>query len=224
MSEVQRGCFITLEGGEGVGKTTNLAYLTQQLQAASIPWIATREPGGTPLAERIRDLLLANDGEKPHELTELLLMFAARAQHLEEVIKPALAAGTWVVCDRFTDATYAYQGRGRGQSESRIHQLEKLVQENLEPDLTFLLDMPVEAATARVAARGQQPDRFEQEHQAFFQRVREGYLNQALKNPLRFRVINADQSLEAVQKDLKEALIPSLLAWKNQQEKEGRDA
>lgn len=212
------GYFITLEGGEGVGKTTNLEFITRQLDAAGIPWLATREPGGTPLAESIRGLLLAEGQETPHELTELLLMFAARAQHLNEVIKPALAEGTWVVCDRFTDATYAYQGGGRGQSEATIRQLKKLVQGDLEPDLTFLLDMPVAAAAERVTSRGQQKDRFEQEQQAFFQRVRDAYLNQALRNPLRFRVIDADQALESVQKDLKEALLPSVLDWKNQQE------
>jgi len=218
MSQTLPGCFITLEGGEGVGKTTNLEFITQQLEAAGIAWLATREPGGTPLAESIRGLLLAEGQETPHELTELLLMFAARAQHLEEVIKPALAKGFWVVCDRFTDATYAYQGGGRGQSESTIRQLEKLVQGDLEPDLTFLLDMPVAAAAERVTSRGQQKDRFEQEQQAFFQRVRDSYLNQALKNPLRFRVIDANQPLEKVQQDLHEALLPTLLAWKGQQE------
>jgi dTMP kinase len=218
MTRTSPGCFITLEGGEGVGKTTNREFITRQLDAAGIPWLATREPGGTPLAENIRSLLLAKGQEAPHELTELLLMFAARAQHLDEVIKPTLAKGVWVVCDRFTDATYAYQGGGRGQSEATIHQLEKLVQGDLEPDLTFLLDMPVAAAAERVTRRGEQKDRFEQEQQAFFQRVRDSYLNQALKNPLRFRVIDANQPLAAVQQDLQEALRPTLLAWKSRQE------
>jgi len=136
------------------------------------------------------------------------------------VIKPTLAKGVWVVCDRFTDATYAYQGGGRGQSEATIHQLEKLVQGDLEPDLTFLLDMPVAAAAERVTRRGEQKDRFEQEQQAFFQRVRDSYLNQALKNPLRFRVIDANQPLAAVQQDLQEALRPTLLAWKSRQEED----
>jgi len=212
------GHFITLEGSEGVGKTTNLKFITQQLDAAEIPWLATREPGGTPLAEQIRGLLLADNEEKPHELTELLLMFAARAQHLAQVIQPALASGVWVVCDRFTDATYAYQGGGRGQNENRIHQLEKMVQGDLEPNLTFLLDMPISASSQRVTHRGQAKDRFEQEQLAFFQRVREAYLNQALKNPLRFRVIDADQSLTEVQKAIQEALLPSVLDWKKQQE------
>lgn len=212
------GYFITLEGSEGVGKTTNLNFITEQLDAARIPWVATREPGGTPLAEGIRDLLLADQQDSPCELTELLLMFAARAQHLAKVIQPALAAGTWVICDRFTDATYAYQGGGRGQSEARIGQLEALVQEGLAPDLTLLLDMPLDAAAERLSQRGQAKDRFEKEQQDFFQRVRDAYLNQALKNPLRFRVIKADQPLEQVQQAIKEALLPSILAWQESRE------
>ncbi|WP_114418222.1 dTMP kinase [Marinospirillum perlucidum] len=219
MTARARGYFVTLEGGEGAGKTTNLQAITAQLDAAGIDWIATREPGGTALAEKIRELLLAAEGEAPHEVTELLLMFAARAQHLEEVIKPALARGQWVVCDRFTDATYAYQGGGRGQSEETIQQLEKLVQKDLQPDLTFLLDMPVEKAAERLQTRGQQKDRFEQEKQDFFSRVRDAYLKQALKNPLRFRVLDASQPLDQVQADLKEALLPSILAWKQAQPK-----
>ncbi len=219
MSGSLGGYFITLEGGEGAGKSTNLQFITQQLEAAGIPWLATREPGGTPLAEKLRQLLLSSDDDAPCELSELLLMFAARAQHLEKVIKPALAKGIWVISDRFTDATYAYQGSGRGQSESSIRTLEKLVQGDLEPELTFLLDMPVDLAAQRLAQRGAAKDRFEQEQEAFFQRVREGYLNQALKNPLRFRVIDASQPLEAVQADLRKALLPLLLAWQDQQQK-----
>lgn len=202
------GCFITLEGGEGVGKTTNVDFIAAQLDAAAIPWIRTREPGGTPLAEAIRGLLLAKDTDAPSDLTELLLMFAARAQHLDKVIKPALEKGIWVICDRFTDASYAYQGGGRGQSEVTLEALEHLVHNDLQPNLTFLLDMPVEAASKRVDSRGQQRDRFEQEKLEFFQRVRDAYLKRAHQYPLRFRVVDASLSLQAVQKQVKNYLQP----------------
>ncbi len=205
-----KACFITLEGGEGVGKTTNVNFITAQLDAANIPWIKTREPGGTPLAEAIRNLLLASEAETPCHLTELLLMFAGRAQHLDQVIRPALAQGIWVVCDRFTDASYAYQGGGRGQSEATLALLENLVHQDLQPDLTLLLDMPVEAASKRVDSRGQQRDRFEQEQLAFFQRVREGYLNRAHQHPLRFRVVDASLSLAQVKAQVLGYLQPLL--------------
>lgn len=202
------GYFITLEGGEGVGKTTNVEFITAQLDAAAIPWIKTREPGGTPLAEAIRGLLLSKDTDTPSDLTELLLMFAARAQHLDKVIRPALEKGTWVICDRFTDASYAYQGGGRGQSETKLEVLEQLVHSDLQPNLTFLLDMPVEAASLRVDSRGQQRDRFEQEQLDFFQRVRDAYLKRAHQHPLRFRVVDASLNLQAVQKQIKDYLQP----------------
>ena len=202
------GYFITLEGGEGVGKTTNVEFITAQLDAAAIPWIKTREPGGTPLAEAIRGLLLSKDTDTPSDLTELLLMFAARAQHLDKVIRPALEKGIWVICDRFTDASYAYQGGGRGQSETKLEVLEQLVHSDLQPDLTFLLDMPVEAASLRVDSRGQQRDRFEQEQLDFFQRVRDAYLKRAHQHPLRFRVVDASLNLQAVQKQVKDYLQP----------------
>ena len=202
------GYFITLEGGEGVGKTTNVEFITAQLDAAAIPWIKTREPGGTPLAEAIRGLLLSKDTDTPSDLTELLLMFAARAQHLDKVIRPALEKGTWVICDRFTDASYAYQGGGRGQSETKLEVLEQLVHSDLQPNLTFLLDMPVEAASLRVDSRGQQRDRFEQEQLDFFQRVRDAYSKRAHQHPLRFRVVDASLNLQAVQKQIKDYLQP----------------
>lgn len=204
----QTARFITLEGGEGVGKTTNVNFITAQLDAAQIPWIKTREPGGTPLAESIRNLLLASNTDAPSDLTELLLMFAGRAQHLDQVIRPALEKGMWVICDRFTDASYAYQGGGRGQSEMTLELLENLVHSNLQPDLTLLLDMSVEKASQRVDNRGQKRDRFEQEQLAFFQRVRDAYLKRAHQHPLRFRVVDASLSLEAVQKQVKEYLQP----------------
>ncbi|GLR64281.1 dTMP kinase [Marinospirillum insulare] len=207
MSE-QKGRFITLEGGEGVGKTTNINFITAQLDAAAIPWVKTREPGGTPFAEAVRNLLLASDTDAPSHLTELLLMFAGRADHLDKVIRPALAKGIWVICDRFTDASYAYQGGGRGQSETQLALLEKLVHSDLQPDLTLLLDMPVEAASLRVDNRGQQRDRFEQEQLDFFQRVRDAYLQRAHQHPLRFRLVDASLNLEAVKTQVGEYLKP----------------
>lgn len=202
--------FITLEGGEGVGKTTNVNFITAQLDAAGIAWIKTREPGGTPLAEAIRALLLAKEADAPSHLTELLLMFAARAQHLDQVIRPALAKGIWVICDRFTDASYAYQGGGRGQSEATLELLENLVHSDLQPDLTFLLDMPAAAASQRVDSRGQERDRFEQEQLEFFEQVRQAYLKRAHQHPLRFRVIDASLGLPQVQAQVLEYLQPLL--------------
>ena len=151
----ERGVFITIEGGEGVGKSTNIATLESWLQAEGIGYCMTREPGGTPLAEDIRALLLANRSETLVPTTELLMMFAARAQHIQAVIEPALAAGKWVICDRFTDATYAYQGGGRGMPVAMIGQLEQLVQGDLRPDLTLLLDAPVAVGMARAGDRGE---------------------------------------------------------------------
>ena len=196
-----RGVFITLEGPEGAGKTTNQLYLAQQLRAQGVQVILTREPGGTALAEQIRDILLTPHAEKMAVDTELLLMFAARAQHLAEVIVPALAAGQVVICDRFTDATYAYQGGGRGLDCSRIAQLEQFVQGDLRPDLTLLFDLSVSEGMARAVARGKL-DRFEQEQQEFFEAVRHSYLQRAEAEPERFRLVNAQQALADVQQDL----------------------
>ena len=191
------GRFITLEGGEGVGKSTNLEWVARSIEAAGHRVVRTREPGGTPLAEEIRDLLLNVRDESILPLAELLLMFAGRAQHLDTVIKPALGRGDWVVCDRFTDATYAYQGGGRGMGKDTIAQLETLVQGDLRPDLTIYLDVPVEIAAQRIAARDL--DRFEREQQGFFQRVRQAYLQQAAAQPARYRVVDASKPLEDVQ-------------------------
>lgn len=202
--------FITLEGGEGVGKSSNMDFVLSQLSEAGVPFIQTREPGGTELAEAIRGLLLAPREEPMAELAELLLVFAARAQHLEQKIRPALAAGTWVVCDRFTDATVAYQGAGRGLSLEVIKQLRQLVQGSLQPDLTLLLDAPVEVGMARASRRGEL-DRFEREQRDFFERVRQGYLNQAQAEPGRYRLIDASRPLDQVQGDIGAALH-SLLA------------
>lgn len=201
--------FITLEGGEGVGKTTNIAYIETLLQQQGIQYISTREPGGTAFAEKIRGLLLADHEEKICQHSELLMMFAARAQHLHYVIKPALQAGIWVLCDRFTDTTYAYQGYGRKLNRETISQLEQLVQGGFRPDLTLLLDAPVELVISRVKARAR-ADRFEQEQPDFFERVRQGYLQRAKSFPNRISIINADQALTAVQEEIEQALVTLL--------------
>ncbi|MHA6193769.1 dTMP kinase [Pseudomonas wadenswilerensis] len=195
------GLFITLEGPEGAGKSTNRDYLAGLLRDRGLDVLLTREPGGTPLAERIRELLLAPSEERMDADTELLLVFAARAQHLAEVIRPALARGAVVLCDRFTDATYAYQGGGRGLSVERIATLERFVQDGLQPDLTLLFDLPVEVGLSRAAARGRL-DRFEQEGQAFFEAVRQAYLQRAEADPQRYRLLDAAQPLAAVQQTL----------------------
>ena len=192
------GRFITIEGGEGAGKSTAQAFLAQKLLEQGIPVLQTREPGGTPLAEAIRRNLLSVEEEAPVEMAELLLVFAARAQHLAKVIEPALAQGKWVLCDRFTDATYAYQGAGRGLSFGLIEKLEELVQGERRPDTVVLMDMPPEIGLARAKARGDL-DRFEQEAQTFFERVREGYLDRAKQDTNRYAIVNAAEALPQVQ-------------------------
>ena len=194
-----RGKFITLEGGEGVGKTTNLTFIKDYLQQHNINVVVTREPGGTVLAEKIRHLLLDKDSELISEQAELLLIFAARAQHIKHVIEPALTQGAWVLCDRFTDATYAYQGGGRNMRISTIEWLESLVQGNLRPDLTLLLDAPVDVGMERTRKRGAF-DRFESEKISFFEHVRRAYLLQAELYPERIKVIKANQPLSDVQR------------------------
>ena len=203
---MSRGLFITIEGIEGVGKSTNMEYVHQSLLAAGIEVVLTREPGGTELGEKIRGLLLDHRNQNMVEDTELLLMFAARAQHLAEIIKPVLAQGKWVLCDRFTDATYAYQGGGRGIDMTRIAQLEQWVQDELRPDITLLLDAPAEVGLARAAGRDQEADRFEREQQAFFVNVRKTYLELAGKHPARFRIIDASQPLDHVKVQLSEVI------------------
>lgn len=197
-----RGKFITLEGGEGVGKTTNKAFIEEWLSQKGVSYIATREPGGTPVAEQIRDLLLHHHDEALDPMAELLLIFAARAQHLARVIEPALRQGTWVLCDRFTDATYAYQGGGRELGLERIARLEALVQGDLRPDLTLLLDIDPEQGLHRASRRGEALDRFEVEESAFFARVRNTYLQQAAAHPERYRVIDASRPLDDVQRQI----------------------
>jgi dTMP kinase len=202
---MKTGRFITLEGLEGVGKTTNLNFILRWLADHNISFVQTREPGGTPLAEEIRALLLAHRTEPMSALCELSLVFAARAQHLSEVIRPQLAAGHWVVCDRFTDASYAYQGAGRGLNDATIGAFEHLIHGDLQPHMTLLLDAPVAVGLARAQARGA-ADRFEQEQADFFERARKAYLARASQAPDRFRVIDASQTLEQVQDDIAQAL------------------
>lgn len=198
---MQAGRFITIEGGEGVGKSTQIAALAEWLRGAGIEVVLTREPGGTHRAERIRELLLESVDEPMPPACELLLVFAGRSTHVENVIRPALARGAWVVCDRFTDATFAYQGGGRGMDADIIGVLERWVQRELRPDLTLLLDAPVDVAASRAqqrnAARGS-ADRFELEQRDFFHRVREAYLERARQEPQRFAVIDATASVEHV--------------------------
>ena len=197
----KRGLFITIEGVEGVGKSTNIEFLTRQLRDSGIDLLVTREPGGTSLGEDIRGLLLDVRTEPVSDMSELLLIFAARAQHITSVIAPAIAAGRWVLCDRFTDATYAYQGGGRGRDPAYIRSLENLVQGNLRPDCTLLLDAPVEVGMARARDRGEL-DRIEREELDFFERVRATYLQLAEESSGRYRVIDARRPLEQVQADL----------------------
>ena len=199
------GTFITVEGIEGVGKTTNMDFLGQQIRAAGKELVVTREPGGTPLGEAIRGLLLDPEYKGMDPDCELQLMFAARAEHLDKVIKPAMAAGQWVLCDRFTDATYAYQGGGRGLDAEKIATLERLVQGDFRPDLTLLLDVPVELGLERAGKRSA-PDRFEQEQVEFFERVRQAYLDMARAHDGRYRIIDASQPLDAVQQQLQNVL------------------
>ncbi|EIK53915.1 thymidylate kinase [Stutzerimonas stutzeri TS44] len=203
------GLFITLEGPEGAGKSTNREHLAERLRARGLDVVLTREPGGTPLAERIRELLLTPADEPMADDTELLLVFAARAQHLARVIRPALQRGAVVLCDRFTDATYAYQGGGRGLSVERIAQLEAFVQGDLRPDFTLIFDLPVEVGLSRAAARGRL-DRFEQEGLSFFEAVRQAYLARAQASPVHYRVIDAAQPLAQVQQAI-DLLVPELL-------------
>ena len=205
------GKFITLEGSEGVGKTTNIDVVCRLLEANGVPFIKTREPGGTPLAEALREAMLAVREEEVSAMTELLIVFAARTQHLDRVIRPALAAGRWVVCDRFTDASYAYQGYGRGLDLERITALEGWVQNGLQPDLTLLLDLAPEVAEQRMQERTK--DRMESEKVEFYQRVRSGYLRRAAQDA-RFRVIEAKNTIDAVATEIDAHVSALIRDWK----------
>ena len=202
---VTKGQFITVEGTEGVGKSTNMAFIESWLKKSGKELIITREPGGTELGEKLRAVLLDAKEQSMYDDTELLLMFAARAQHLHEVIQPALDAGKWVLCDRFTDATYAYQGGGRGIDMSRIAQLEQWVQGDLRPDMTLILDLPVDVGLERAGKRSA-PDRFELEKHDFFNKVRDTYLARAAANPERYQVIDASPSISDVQQSIQTVL------------------
>jgi dTMP kinase len=202
------GRFITFEGIEGVGKSTQVQLAADYLRARSVDVVVTREPGGTPLAEAIRRLVLEPQGEAVDAVSELLLMFASRAVHLGNLVEPALARGAWVLCDRFTDATEAYQGGGRGVPLEHIRALERIAQRGRRPDLTLLLDLPVGQAMERSRKRGGQSDRFESEQSAFFERVRAGYLAILEREPARVRRIDASGSVDQVARAVHELLGP----------------
>jgi dTMP kinase len=205
------GCFITLEGLDGAGKSTHIDWLIGQIRARGIDVVSTREPGGTSLGEALRELLL----HQPMSLqTETLLMFAARSEHLQQVIRPTLASGQWVVCDRFTDATYAYQGGGRQLGGVAVQQLEQWVHADLQPDLTWLFDVPLEVARQRLA-QGRDLDRFEQEGQAFFQRTRDAYYERVKAYPDRIRIIDSTQSIESIREVLAAQLDNLVARWKS---------
>lgn len=199
-----RGKFITLEGIDGAGKSTHHAWLVEYLKSQGKEVVATREPGGTDLGEKLRALLLS---EPMHLETETLLMFAARREHLDKLIQPALDQGKWVVSDRFTDASYAYQGGGRGLARERIQVLERWVQAGFQPDMTLVFDLPVEVACERLTKTGSAPDRFEQETREFFERVRKTYLRRAVAEPDRIKVIDSRKSIAEIQKTLEELFI-----------------
>lgn len=201
LSSDNKGLFISFEGVEGAGKTTNINYIAEKIEKAGYDIVLTREPGGTKLSEAIRELLISKDYPEMHINTELLMMFAARSEHLNQVILPAIKSGKWVLCDRFTDATYAYQGAGRGIAEATINTLENLVQGSLKPDYTFLFDLEAEIGLSRAKNRGE-TDRFEQQHIDFFNKVRNKYLEMAQNNTNRYRIVNAQYDLQTVQKQI----------------------
>ncbi len=198
-----RGKFITFEGIDGAGKSSHVEWLAELLRQKGLVTHVTREPGGTELGEKLRELLLHSS---MHLETETLLMFAARREHLAKIIEPALAKGEWVVCDRFSDATYAYQGGGRGLDRAKLQQLEHWVHGHLQPDLTLLFDLPLDVARERIALASRVLDRFEQERADFHERVRQAYLERAHSAPSRIRVIDAQQSMEKIRKLLEQTV------------------
>lgn len=204
----KRGKFITFEGIDGAGKSTHIAGVADLIRARGMSVVSTREPGGTPLGEKLRELLLH---EAMHLETEAMLMFAARREHLAQVIEPALARGDWVICDRFSDATYAYQGGGRGLDKRKFAVLEDWVHGYLQPDLTFLFDLPPAVAGERISAQGRDLDRFEQERAEFHVRVRQAYLERAALAHGRIQIINADQPLDEIKKQVEEILLSRCL-------------
>ena len=200
---MKRGKFITLEGMDGAGKSTHIPFITGLLQSGGREVVVTREPGGTPLGEQLRELLLH---QNMYPETETLIMFAARCEHIEKVILPSLARGAWVLSDRFTDASFAYQHGGRGVSAEKIRMLETWVQGSLQPDLTLLFDVPVSVSCQRLTGV-RDPDRFEQEGSSFFERIRAAYLERAAEFPERFRIIDSNRSLEDIKKELEEIIL-----------------
>lgn len=200
---MKRGKFITLEGMDGAGKSTHIPFITGLLQSSGREVVVTREPGGTPLGEQLRELLLH---QNMYPETETLIMFAARCEHIEKVILPSLARGAWVLSDRFTDASFAYQHGGRGVSAEKIRMLETWVQGSLQPDLTLLFDVPVSVSCQRLTGV-RDPDRFEQEGSSFFERIRAAYLERAAEFPERFRIIDSNRSLEDIKKELEEIIL-----------------
>lgn len=209
---MQKSRFISVEGIEGVGKSTHLRFIQGWLNRHGVRVLRTREPGGTPFAERIRAILLDPANCQLPAMSELLLMFAARASHVEQVIRPALAGGRWVLCDRFTDASYAYQGGGRGLDARHIAVLERMVLGSLKPDLTLLLDAPVAVGLGRMQRRGAR-DRFERERREFFQRVRRAYRARAQRNPRRFRIVDASGDLAQVRARIRQVLETRVAPW-----------
>ncbi|WP_397473235.1 dTMP kinase [Pusillimonas sp.] len=207
----RRGCFVTLEGLDGAGKSTHVRGLVEHLQARGLDVVCTREPGGTEMGEALRQIVLT----RPMQLeTETLLMFAARVEHLRTVIEPALEAGKWVVCDRFTDATYAYQGGGRGLGTQRVEALEQWVHPHIQPDRTWLFDVPLETARERLS-RGRELDRFEQEGADFFERTRNAYHDRARRDPGRFRVLDSSRQIELVRAELISQAEELEQAWRD---------
>jgi len=198
-----RGRFLTLEGVDGAGKSTHVAWIAERLRARGHAVLVTREPGGTPLAERLRELVLA---EPMDPIAETMLLFAARADHVQRVIDPALRAGTWVLCDRFTDATFAYQGGGKGVAAELIAHLAQVSHDGLLPDRTLVFDCPYEVSRERLKQTGRVPDRFERENREFFERVRQEYLGLARSDPERIRLVDASRSLEDIKKVIEEEI------------------
>ena len=203
--------FISIEGGEGAGKSTSIEYIKEKLETYGIECLVTREPGGTPMSEDIRQLLLQHRDEVVDPYTELLLMFASRRQHVQNVIRPALAAGKWVICDRFTDASFAYQGFGRGLDKGFISSLKHFVHGDLNPNLTVLFDLDITIGMARAGKRANF-DRIETETMSFFERVRQGYLTQAQAEPERYRIVDASQPIADVEYQLDHFIAPLLVA------------
>lgn len=199
-----KGKFITFEGIDGAGKSSHVEWLAGALRERGLTVHVTREPGGTELGEKLRELLL---NEPMHLETETLLMFAARREHLARLIEPALARGEWVVCDRFSDATYAYQGGGRGLDRAKFLALEHWVHEHLQPDLTLLFDLPLDVARERIVLANRVLDKFEQERADFHERVRQAYLERAHVSPVRFRIVDANRSIDVIRKQLEQIIL-----------------